>query len=159
MVGKFGIIVLSCSIAGWIKSSMIFGNKPTTINVPARMKIGISMRLDSFIEFWFNGVFPYIIRISLSRYAVWRTLVKTPITASQLRFASIAAVKTKYLAMNPPKGGTPENDNTAITKAILTRGIFLPNPEKSSKLLNPWLFITPTVIKPSAVVMPPIKKK
>ncbi len=70
-------------------------------------------------------------------YAVCRTLVKTPITASQLRFACIAAVKTKYLPMNPPKGGTPANDNPAITKAKHTRGIFLPKPAKSSMLLNP----------------------
>ena len=80
-------------------------------------------------------------------------------TASQLKFASIAAVKAKYLPMKPPKGGTPANDNAAITKAKHTSGIFLPTPAKSSMLLNPRLFRIPTVMKARAVVMPPIRKK
>ena len=92
-------------------------------------------------------------------YAVCSTLVKTPMTASQVRSTLIAAVNTKYLPMKPPSGGTPAKDKPAMMSAKLTQGIFLPKPAKSSSVLKPWLFMMPMAMNASAVVKPPIRKK
>ena len=46
-----------------------------------------------------------------------------------------------------------------MISAKLTKGIFLPKPAKSSKVLKPWRFMMPIVMNASAVVMPPIRKK
>ena len=49
----------------------------------------------------------------------------------------MAAVNTKYFAINPPRGGTPAKLRHAMTRARLTQGIFLPTPAKSSSVRKP----------------------
>ena len=54
------MIALSWSTAGLIRFSTMFGNSPKIINVPARMKMGTSIRFDSFIDVSSLDGLPYI---------------------------------------------------------------------------------------------------
>ena len=52
----------------------------------------------------------------------------TPIIASHVKFASMADVKTRYLAQKPPNGGTPAKDKACDEQGEAGEGILLPMP-------------------------------
>ena len=91
-------------MTGFISCSTVSGNSPRMNIAATSIKIGMSRRLFSFMGLSSLGFFPYMTFIRRKMYAVWSTLVNTPMIASQLRFELIAAVNTRYLPTNPPRG-------------------------------------------------------
>ena len=63
------------------------GNRPKIKSAATRMKTGMSRRLDSLRDVSSLGFFEYMTFMRRKMYAVCSTLVKTPMTASQAKFA------------------------------------------------------------------------
>ena len=77
----------SCDIIGSIIRSAMSGNSPRMKIAATSIKIGMK-RFVFFYGFLFVfGFFPYMTFIRRKMYAVWSTLVNTPIIASQLKLS------------------------------------------------------------------------